>query len=76
MKWYQCKPCRKLTCGDAHPKFCARLVGVCHSSGCYCQPGLVWHDKLKNCVNEQDCRKISVDDDIDAAWESNNDIYS
>lgn len=57
MKWYDCKPCRKLVCGESHPVICANLVGVCGSAGCYCEPGYVWHDKLKICVNEKECKR-------------------
>lgn len=72
MKWYNCKPCRKLVCGESHPFLCANLVGFCSNGGCYCQPGMVWHEKLKLCVNEQDCKK---DDAIVVQDKSDKKIY-
>lgn len=57
MKWYDCKPCRKVVCGQSHPIICAKFVGVCNSGGCYCKPGLVWDEQLKICVDEKNCKK-------------------
>lgn len=54
-KWYECKPCRKLFCGDPQPFFCFSLLEICFGSGCYCEPGYLWSDKRYSCIPERKC---------------------
>lgn len=56
--WYRCRPCRKLFCGDRRKFFCPQLLKICYSPNCYCEPGFLWHNRKKKCVDEEVCRNI------------------